>query len=101
VELGRIAEVARNVAEFECVSYVACSTGDRDMSAQIVAPDNEMLYNFVAEVIGQVPGVRKTVTMLVPRVIKDVYQWSVPLDRCTDHATKRKTKTRKTRQKRP
>ena len=97
VEPGRIAEVARKMAEFECVTYVAYSTGDRDLSVQIVAPDNESLYNFVAEVIGQVPGVRKTATMLVPMILKDVYQWSIPVAACTDQAAKRKAKPRRAR----
>jgi Lrp/AsnC family transcriptional regulator for asnA, asnC and gidA len=66
VEPGRILDVARRMAEYECVSYVACSTGDRDVSIQVVAHDNTELYQFVAEVVGNVPGVRKTTTMLVP-----------------------------------
>ena len=96
VEPGRIAEVARKMAEFECVSYVAYSTGDRDVSVQVVARDNETLYNFVAEVIGKVPGVRKTATMLVPMILKDVYQWSIPLAACTDQAqSARRSPTRR------
>jgi len=101
VEPGRITEVARKMAVFECVSYVAYSTGDRDVSVQIVARDNETLYNFVTEVIGKVPGVRKTATMLVPMILKDVYQWSIPVAACTDRVAKRKTKPHKARHARP
>ena len=32
----------------------------------------------MTEVIRKVPGVRKTVTSIVPLVLKDVYQWRVP-----------------------
>lgn len=78
VEPGRIREVAGRMAQFECVSYVACSTGDRDVSIQVVARDNAELYRFVAEVIGKVPGVRKTTTLLVPEILKDVYEWRIP-----------------------
>jgi len=84
VEPGRIMEVARKMAKFEQVSYVACSTGDRDLSVQIVARDNEELYNFVTQVIGKVPGVRKTTTLLLPMVLKDVYQWHIPASACAD-----------------
>jgi Lrp/AsnC family transcriptional regulator for asnA, asnC and gidA len=83
-EPGRIMEVARKMAEFDCVSYVACSTGASDVSIQIVARNNDELYNFVTKVIAQVPGVRKTSTVLLPVVLKDVYQWSMPLDNCAD-----------------
>ena len=78
VEPGHILDVARKLAEYERVSYVACSTGDRDISIQVVARDNAELYQFVAEVLGNVPGVRKTTTMLVPFVLKDVYEWHIP-----------------------
>ena len=84
VEPGRIMDVAHKLMEFECVSYVACSTGETDVSIQIVARNNDDLYGFVTQVIAQVPGVRKTTTVLVPVIVKDVYQWSIPLSQCLD-----------------
>ena len=78
VDSGMINEVANRLAAFECVSYVACSIGERDVSAQIVAHNNEEVYSFATEVIGKLPGVRKTITSIVPIVLKDVYQWRVP-----------------------
>ena len=84
VEPGRIMDVAHQLMKFECVSYVACSTGETDVSAQIVARNNEELYGFVTQVIAQVPGVRKTTTVLLPIILKDVYQWSIPLSQCID-----------------
>jgi Lrp/AsnC family transcriptional regulator for asnA, asnC and gidA len=78
VEPGRILQVAQRLAEHECVSYVACSTGQSDVSIQVVAHDNAELYDFVTQVIGHVPGVRKTTTILVPIIVKDVYQWRIP-----------------------
>jgi Lrp/AsnC family transcriptional regulator, regulator for asnA, asnC and gidA len=83
VEPGHVQEVARRMAELEQVSYVACSTGDRDLSIQIYARDNQELYQFVTEVIGHVPAVRRTTTLLVPVVVKDVYDWHIP-DRNAD-----------------
>jgi Lrp/AsnC family transcriptional regulator for asnA, asnC and gidA len=84
VEPGHILEVAHKMMEYECVSYVACSTGDRDVSIQVVAQDNAELYRFVTEVVGHVPGVRKTSTILVPLILKDVYEWHIPGSACTD-----------------
>jgi Lrp/AsnC family transcriptional regulator, regulator for asnA, asnC and gidA len=78
VEPARILEVANQLADFECVSYVACSIGNTDVSAQVVAPDNDQVYDFVTQVIGKLPGVRKTTTSIVPKVVKDVYQWQFP-----------------------
>jgi Lrp/AsnC family transcriptional regulator for asnA, asnC and gidA len=78
VESGSIVEVAKRMAEFENVSYVACSIGETDVSVQIQARDTAEVYRFVTEVIGKVPGVRKTTTSIVPLVVKDVYQWRIP-----------------------
>jgi Lrp/AsnC family transcriptional regulator for asnA, asnC and gidA len=78
VEPGLINEVARLLAENEKVSYVACSIGERDISAQIIARDNNEVYAFATEVIGRLPGVRKTTTSIVPIRLKDVYQWRIP-----------------------
>lgn len=78
VESDRILEVAKRVAEFDNVSYVACGIGQTDVSIQIVAKDTAEIYHFVTEVIRKVPGVRKTTTSIVPLILKDVYQWRIP-----------------------
>lgn len=78
VESDSIMDVARKVAEFENVSYVACSIGETDVSVQVLAQDTTEIYRFVTEVIGKMPGVRKTTTSIVPLVIKDVFQWRIP-----------------------
>jgi Lrp/AsnC family transcriptional regulator for asnA, asnC and gidA len=78
VESDKILEVANKMAEFENVSYVACAIGETDVSIQVVAEDTAEIYRFVTEVVRKVPGVRKTVTSIVPIVLKDIYQWRVP-----------------------
>jgi len=78
VESDRIVEVARKMAEFDNVSYVACGIGESDVSIQIVAKDTAEIYQFITEVVRKVPGVRKTTTSIVPLIIKDVYQWRIP-----------------------
>jgi Lrp/AsnC family transcriptional regulator for asnA, asnC and gidA len=95
VEPGHILDVAHRLAKQENVSYVACSTGTSDVSIQVVAHDNAELYNFVTQVIGRVPAVRKTTTILVPVIVKDVYQWRVPKSAYRVHApTVDRTRTR-------
>lgn len=78
VDSDSILDVARRMTEFENVSYVACSIGEQDVSVQVLAEDTAEVYRFVTEVIGKVPGVRKTTTSIVPLVLKDVYQWRIP-----------------------
>ena len=78
VESDKILDVANKMAEFDSVTYVACAIGETDVSIQVVAKDTGEIYRFVTEVVRKVPGVRKTVTSIVPIVLKDVYQWRVP-----------------------
>ena len=86
VESNSIIDVANKVSEYDCVSYVACSIGESDISIQIVGHDTNEVYKFVTETIGKIPGVRKTTTSIVPLVLKDVYQWRIPKSTCThDH----------------
>ena len=79
VESDKILEVANKMAEFQNVSYVACGIGETDVSIQVFAKDTAEVYRFVTEVVRKVPGVRKTTTSIVPIVLKDVYQWRVPV----------------------
>jgi Lrp/AsnC family transcriptional regulator for asnA, asnC and gidA len=83
VESNHILEVAKKAAEYECVSYVACSIGENDISVQVLGHDTNEVYQFVTDVIGKIPGVRKTTTSIVPLVLKDVYQWRIPKSACT------------------
>ena len=78
VESSQILEVAHKLVDMECISYVACSIGEKDISAQIIAHNSDEVYSIVTEVIGKVQGVRKTTTSIVPLVLKDVYEWRIP-----------------------
>lgn len=78
VEPGQISNVVQKLLEFDHVTYLASSIGETDISVQIVAKNNSELYSFVTEVIGKLPGVRKTTTSIVPFKHKDVYQWRIP-----------------------
>ncbi|NMC12791.1 MAG: Lrp/AsnC family transcriptional regulator [Chloroflexi bacterium] len=78
VDADSILEVAKKMAEYETVSYVACGIGETDVSVQVFGHNNEEIYQFITEVIGKVAGVRKTTTSIVPLVLKDVYQWRIP-----------------------
>lgn len=90
VESDLILDVARKIAAFENVTYVACGIGQNDISIQIVAKDTAEIYYFVTEVVRKVTGVRKTTTSIVPIIIKDVYQWRVP-ERIAKEITEGKT----------
>lgn len=84
VESDKILEVANKMTEFQNVRYVACGIGETDVSIQVVAKDTAEVYRFVTEVVRKVPGVRKTVTSIVPIILKDVFQWQAPIQDMPD-----------------
>ncbi len=78
VEASFIPDVAKKLLEIDCISYLACSIGETDVSVQIYGRSTDEIYHMVTEVIGKIPGVRKTTTSIVPVVLRDVYQWHIP-----------------------
>ncbi len=78
VDSDQILNVARKLAKYDSVTYVASGIGENDVSIQLVAADTQEIYHFITEVVRKTPGVRKTTTSIVPIVVKDVYQWRVP-----------------------
>ena len=78
VEPGRVREVAGVVAKLPQVSYVACATGDSDVSITLRVRNIEELFNFVNEKLGKIPGVRRTQSYLLPLKLKDLDTWLPP-----------------------
>ena len=78
VEPGRVREVAEGVSVFPQVSYVACATGDSDVSISLRVRDIEELFNFITEKLGKIPGVRRTQSYLLPLKLKDLDTWLPP-----------------------
>jgi Lrp/AsnC family transcriptional regulator for asnA, asnC and gidA len=70
VEPGKVFEVARLLVDYENINYVACITGETDISIQMGAKTVAELHAFVADTIGNLPGVRKTMTTIVPVILK-------------------------------
>jgi Lrp/AsnC family transcriptional regulator for asnA, asnC and gidA len=78
VEPGQVRSVAEKAAEFPQVTYVACATGELDVSISIRVQSIEELFNFTTEKLGKIPGVRRTQTYLLPLKIKDLDSWLPP-----------------------
>jgi len=78
VEPGRVREVAEHAAKLPQISYVACATGESDVSISLRVQSIEELFNFVTETLGKIPGVRRTQSYLLPLKIKDLDTWLPP-----------------------
>jgi len=77
-EASATTEVAMVLTKLESVNYLAYSTGDRNISLQLCAPDIAGLHHEVADVISRVPGVRRTTVTIIPVILKDLHQWNFP-----------------------
>jgi DNA-binding Lrp family transcriptional regulator len=78
VEPGRVRAVAEIAASFPQVSYVACATGESDVSITVRVRNNEELFDFVTDQLSGIPGVRRTQTHLLPVMLKDIDSWLPP-----------------------
>jgi Lrp/AsnC family transcriptional regulator, regulator for asnA, asnC and gidA len=70
IEAGRVQEIANLISEKPEVGYVGLSTGDRDISIQIHARSVEEMYDFVTNELGCMPGVVRTNTFIIPKIVK-------------------------------
>ena len=82
VEPGKVREVAGKVAEYPQISYVACATGESDVSISLRVRNIEELFDFVTEKLGKIPGVRRTQSYLLPLKVKDLDTWLPPSAYC-------------------
>jgi Lrp/AsnC family transcriptional regulator for asnA, asnC and gidA len=78
MESGATKSVVQKLLAMDFVTYLATSIGESDISVQIVGRSNEEIYTIVTEAIGQIKGVRKTTTSIVPNVLRDVHGWHIP-----------------------
>jgi Lrp/AsnC family transcriptional regulator for asnA, asnC and gidA len=82
VEPGKVREVAGQVAQYPQISYVACATGESDVSISLRVRNIEELFDFVTEKLGKIPGVRRTQSYLLPLKVKDFDTWLPPNAYC-------------------
>jgi Lrp/AsnC family transcriptional regulator, regulator for asnA, asnC and gidA len=78
VEAGRIHAIANLIAAMPEVGYVGLTTGDRDISIQLHARTVEALYDFVTNELATIPGVVRTNTFIIPRIIKTSTSLELP-----------------------
>ena len=78
VDSPYVREVATLLTAKPYINYVATAIGEVDIIVQVVAHSNEEMYELVTGEIAQMPGVRKTITSIVPTILKDVCDWRIP-----------------------
>ncbi|HVN53031.1 MAG TPA: Lrp/AsnC family transcriptional regulator [Anaerolineaceae bacterium] len=92
LEIGSMPQAIAALMELPEISYMAISTGDQDISLQALFKSSEELQEFITQKLHQVPGMRRTRTALIPRILKDTYQW-IPPDPCGGNGQKLATES--------
>ena len=78
VELDKLDEVAKKIAEFPEVRWVQATFGDHDIAFQVLKKNATELYSFVSTKLARVPGIIKTTTTISATLFKDIHQWIPP-----------------------
>ncbi len=79
--------IAERLADFPEIFFLGICTGGFDILASGVFRSNEHMYEFVTKRLAQIPGIRRTSTSNVIRVVKREY--AVPLPVLDEHPKRR------------
>ncbi len=76
---GKQEDVGDKLAGFDNVRYVALGVGAKDLMVESLHRNLDDLHDFLANTVGQLPGVRDLNTFQVVRIKKSVWDWSIPI----------------------
>lgn len=77
VEINQIEEIGNKLMQYSEINYLAYSFGDQDISIQALFESTDAAFNFVQK-LANTAGVLRTKTVLVPRILKNTYEWIPP-----------------------
>jgi DNA-binding Lrp family transcriptional regulator len=78
VELSRLKHVASEISKMDEFFWVAMTTGDYDLLAEIVLPTNSDVAEFVTERIAPIEGIRSFRLLFTPRFFKSWSDYRLP-----------------------
>ena len=78
VELSHLEKVAEKLEEMQCVRVVAYATGGYDIMVEAIFPSQQGLLDFLKDDLPLIPGIRKTETSILLKILKRSYEWELP-----------------------
>jgi len=75
-DVGRLQEIADQIANFEEVIYLVLLTGSYDLHIEVVCRDKTHLMEFLTNKLYSVEGIKDTETFICMRIAKEVYTWT-------------------------
>lgn len=73
IDLSRLEEVASALGERPEIRYLSATAGYSDLVAEVILPDLDSLYRFNTQVLGSLPGVRRSEIGIELQTVKRVY----------------------------
>ncbi|MFC1996292.1 Lrp/AsnC family transcriptional regulator [Chloroflexota bacterium] len=80
VDVGRLQEIADQIAAFDEVIYLVLVTGSYDLHIEIVCRDKTHLLDFLTNKLHSVEGIKDSETFICMKIAKEVYTWTGYLD---------------------
>ena len=80
IEPGMIEQVAQKLKTLDEINYVAMTTGDSDISTAVVAESMGALQDFITNKLHTIPGVTRTKTYVITKILKTSCDWPFPED---------------------
>ena len=80
VDVGRLQEIADQIASFDEVIYLVIVTGSYDLHIEIVCRDQTHLLDFLTNKLHSVRGIKDSATFICMKIVKEVYTWTGYLD---------------------
>ncbi len=77
-EPGKIEQVAQMLKNLDEINYVAMTTGDTDISTSVVTVSMGALQDFITHELHTIPGVTRTKTVVLTKIIKQSCDWPFP-----------------------
>jgi Lrp/AsnC family transcriptional regulator for asnA, asnC and gidA len=77
VELHRINDIAEELSTLEPIRFLAFTTGPYDLIAQAYFAHNEEIYPFISEQLAHIPGITRTETVTVLKIMKRTWDFQL------------------------
>ena len=78
VTLSRLTQVVSEISKMDEFYWIAMTTGDYDLLAEIVLPTNRDYAEFVTERIAPIQGIRSVRLLFSPRLFKSWSDYRIP-----------------------
>jgi len=75
IEAGHLDQAIDEIQKMPNVTCISISTGDEDISLQAIFRDSAELHEFITRRLHQVPGLQRSRTVLLTRLLKSTCQW--------------------------